>query len=106
MALLPASTKARAREAAKSIGGSLIGAATVGLLRTTRYFDPVKTSNFFARAVKLIGPRLREHRIGRANLTAAFPEKSPEEIERILMGVWDNLGRVGAELAHMGQGWD
>lgn len=106
MALLPASTKARAREAAKSVGGALIGAATVGMLRTTRYFDPVKTSDFFARVTRLIGPRLREHRIGRANLTAAFPEKSPEEIERILMGVWDNLGRVGAEFAHMDQVWD
>lgn len=110
MALLPASTKARARVAArktaKSIGGSLIGAATVGMLRTTRYFDPVKTSDFFARVTKLIGPRLREHRIGRANLAAAFPEKSPEEIEQILMGVWDNLGRVGAEFAHMDHVWD
>src|SRR5206468_3069180 len=53
-----------------------------------------------------IGPRLREHRIGRANLTAAFPEKTPEEIENILMGVWDNLGRVGAEFAHMDHVWD
>ncbi|OKO89869.1 lipid A biosynthesis lauroyl acyltransferase [Bradyrhizobium sp. NAS80.1] len=106
MALLPASTKARARQAAKSLGGSLIGAATVGMLRTTRYFDPVKTSDFFARVTKMIGPRLREHRIGRANLTAAFPEKSPEEIEEILMGVWDNLGRVGAEFAHMDHVWD
>jgi KDO2-lipid IV(A) lauroyltransferase len=106
MALLPASTKARVREAAKSVGGGLIGAATVGMLRTTRYFDPVKTSDFFARVTKLIGPRLREHRIGRANLMAAFPEKSPEEIENILMGVWDNLGRVGAEFAHMDQVWD
>ena len=49
MALLPASIKARAREAAKSLGGGLIGAATVGMLRTTRYFDPAKTSDFFAR---------------------------------------------------------
>jgi len=106
MALLPASIKARAREAAKSLGGGLIGAATVGMLRTTRYFDPAKTSDFFARVTKLIGPRLREHRIGRANLTAAFPEKSPEEIEQILMGVWDNLGRVGAEFAHMDHVWD
>ena len=106
MALLPASTKARAREAAKSIAGSLIGAATVGMLRTTRYFDPVKTSDFFARVTRLIGPRLREHRIGRTNLTAAFPEKSPEEIEAILMGVWDNLGRVGAEFAHIDHIWD
>jgi KDO2-lipid IV(A) lauroyltransferase len=106
MALISISTKIRARNAAKSIGGSLIGAATVGMLRTTRYFDPVKTSDFFARVTKLIGPRLREHRIGRANLIAAFPEKSPEEIEQILMGVWDNLGRVGAEFAHIDHIWD
>ncbi|MDA9412405.1 MULTISPECIES: lipid A biosynthesis lauroyl acyltransferase [unclassified Bradyrhizobium] len=106
MALIPISTKIRARNAAKSIAGGLIGAATVGMLRTTRYFDPVKTSDFFARVTKLVGPRLREHRIGRANLTAAFPEKSPEEIEQILMGVWDNLGRVGAEFAHIDHVWD
>ncbi|SFI87069.1 lipid A biosynthesis lauroyl acyltransferase [Bradyrhizobium sp. Gha] len=106
MALIPISTKIRARNAAKSIGGGLIGAATVGMLKTTRYFDPVKTSDFFARVTKLIGPRLREHRIGRANLTAAFPEKSPDEIEQILMGVWDNLGRVGAEFAHIDHVWD
>ena len=106
MALIPISTKIRARNAAKSIGGGLIGAATVGMLRTTRYFDPVKTSDFFARVTKTIGPWLREHRIGRANLTAAFPEKSPDEIEEILMGVWDNLGRVGAEFAHIDHVWD
>jgi len=106
MALISISTKIRVRNAAKSIGGSLIGAATVGMLKTTRYFDPVKTSDFFARVTKMIGPRLREHRIGRANLTAAFPEKSPEEIEQILMGVWDNLGRVGAEFAHLDHLWD
>ena len=99
MSQVTASMKARAREAAKSFGASAIGAATVGMLRTTRYFDPVKTTDLFARVTRFIGPRLREHRIGRANLAAAFPEKSAEEIERILMGVWDNLGRVGAELA-------
>src|SRR5581483_2760337 len=44
--------------------------------------------------------------IGRANLTAAFPEKSPEEIDAILDGVWDNLGRVGAEFAHLDHIWE
>ena len=44
--------------------------------------------------------------LGRANLAAAFPEKSAEEIEQILRGVWDNLGRVGAEFAHLDQLWD
>jgi Kdo2-lipid IVA lauroyltransferase/acyltransferase len=49
---------------------------------------------------------MREQHIGRANLTAAFPEKSPEEIETILTGVWDNLGRVGAEFAHLDHIWE
>src|SRR6185312_4055074 len=53
------------------------------------------------RAMRLIGPWFPEHRIGRENLAAAFPEKSPEEIEAILLGVWDNLGRVAAEFAHI-----
>lgn len=99
-------TKARLREASKSLGASAVGALTVGLLRTTRYFDPIKTADLFARVAQLIGPRLREHRIGRANLVAAFPEKSSQEIDAILAGVWDNLGRVGAEFAHLDKIWD
>ncbi len=49
---------------------------------------------------------LREHRIGRANLRAAFPEKSDEEIEAILTKVWDNLGRIGGEFAHLDRVWN
>jgi Kdo2-lipid IVA lauroyltransferase/acyltransferase len=94
------------REAAKPIGEAAVGALTVGVLKTTRYFDPIKTANLLGRVTRLIGPALREQRIGRANLTAAFPEKSPEEIEQILAGVWDNLGRVGAEFAHLDHIWD
>jgi KDO2-lipid IV(A) lauroyltransferase len=54
-----------------------------------------------ARLARRIGPFLPEHRIGRANLKAAFPDKSPEEIEMILDGVWDNLGRFVADFAHL-----
>ena len=99
-------TKARLRDATKPIGEAAVGALTIGLLRTTRYFDPVKTANLFGRVARFIGRRLREDRIGRDNLKAAFPEKSPEEIETILAGVWDNLGRVGAEFAHLDHIWD
>jgi KDO2-lipid IV(A) lauroyltransferase len=87
-------TKARIREATKPLGEAAVGALTIALLRTTRYFDPIKTANLFGRIARLVGPAMREQRIGRANLTAAFPEKSPAEIETILAGVWDNLGRV------------
>ena len=99
-------TKARVRDAAKPMTEAAVGALTIALLRTTRYFDPIKTANFFGRVTRFIGRRLREDRIGRENLTAAFPEKSPEEIETILAGVWDNLGRIGAEFAHLDHIWD
>src|SRR5262245_24423147 len=106
MNLIVARTRARLRDAFKSLGEAAVGALTVGMLRTTRYFDPDKTANAFGRITRLIGPALREQRIGRANLTTAFPEKSSEEIEKILAGVWDNLGRVGAEFAHIDHIWD
>jgi Kdo2-lipid IVA lauroyltransferase/acyltransferase len=99
-------TRARLRDAAKPVVEAAVGALTIGMLRTTRYFDPDKTAKFFGRTTQFIGRRLREDRIGRENLKAAFPEKSPEEIERILSGVWDNLGRLGAEFAHLDHIWD
>ena len=99
-------TKSRMRDAAKPLGAAAVGALTVGLLRAARYFDPTKTADLFGRLSRLIGSKLREDKIGRDNLKAAFPEKTPEEIEAILAGVWDNLGRVGAEFAHLDRIWD
>ena len=106
MALLVARARAGIGRGIKPLGAAAVGALTVGLLRATRYFDADRTADAFARITRLIGPLLREQRIARANLTAAFPEKSPEEIERILAGVWDNLGRMGAEFAHLDHIWD
>jgi KDO2-lipid IV(A) lauroyltransferase len=53
-----------------------------------------------------IGPRLGVSNVGRRNLAAAFPEKSPAEIEQILRGAWDNLGRTGAEYAQLDRIFD
>lgn len=99
-------TRAVLRDALKPVTGAILGTIAVGLLRGTRYFDPDRTANFFASVTRAIGPWLPENKIGRANLTAAFPEKSPAEIDTILTGVWDNLGRVGAEFAHLDHLWD
>jgi KDO2-lipid IV(A) lauroyltransferase len=103
---LLARTTARVRNAVKPLGEAAVGGLTIGMLRATRYFDAIKTADMFGRITRLIGPVLREQKIGRANLTAAFPEKTPEEIETILAGVWDNLGRVGAEFAHLDHVWE
>jgi Kdo2-lipid IVA lauroyltransferase/acyltransferase len=98
--------RALIRDAAKPVVEAVIGTLVVGLLRATRYFDAERTANAFARIARAIGPFLREQRIGRANLAAAFPNKSKDEIEVILKGVWGNLGRVGAEFAHLDHVWD
>jgi Kdo2-lipid IVA lauroyltransferase/acyltransferase len=78
-----------------------VGWATVLLLKIMRRMNRRGMSDFFGRLMRFVGPWLPEHKVGRANLVAAFPGKPSEEIEKILLGVWENLGRVGAEFAHL-----
>jgi len=80
---------------------TVTSSVAVALLKAIRRLDLSRVSAFGGRALRKIGPWLPEHRTGRNNLAAAFPEKSPHEIEEILAGVWENLGRVGAEYAHL-----
>lgn len=94
--------RARAKPAVDKAAGKAVVAFLEGLRRT----DPDRMATFAGRVLRRIGPWLPEHRVGRANLAAAFPEKSAEEIERILGGVWENLGRVSAEYAHLDRLWD
>jgi Kdo2-lipid IVA lauroyltransferase/acyltransferase len=91
----------KAMAAVRPAAEKVAGASVLLLLRGVRRLDRVKVSNFAARLMRNVGPLLPEHRIGRANLRAAFPEKSDAEIEAILRGVWDNLGRVTVEFAHI-----
>jgi KDO2-lipid IV(A) lauroyltransferase len=85
----------------KAGSDALLAALAVGTLRTIRALDRKRITDFSGAFMRVLGPWLKEHRIGRANLAAAFPEKSESEIETILSGVWDNLGRVAAEFAHI-----
>lgn len=48
-----------------------------------------------------LGPRLSVSKRARHNLTRAFPEKTPVEIEAVVRAMWDNLGRTIAEFAHL-----
>ncbi|MDQ8728660.1 lipid A biosynthesis lauroyl acyltransferase [Bradyrhizobium sp. LHD-71] len=97
---------ARVGKALKPVVHAVLGAATVSVLRGVRRFDPHKTANFGARCARMFGPLLKEQRIGRTNLRAAFPEKTDAEIDAILAKVWDNLGRFGGEFAHLDRIWD
>jgi KDO2-lipid IV(A) lauroyltransferase len=94
-------TVRRLKRATKRAANSVVGVGAIGLLKLLRLTNPDTMGNFAGRLMQTVGPFLAENRIGRANLTAAFPEKSTTEIDTILRGVWDNLGRVAAEFAHL-----
>lgn len=91
----------RLKRSIKRASYFVVGTLAVWLLTLLRLTNPDTMGNIVGWFMRTIGPLLPEHRVGRANLKAAFPEKSPTEINTILRGVWDNLGRTGAEFAHL-----
>ncbi|MGD0419329.1 MAG: lipid A biosynthesis lauroyl acyltransferase [Xanthobacteraceae bacterium] len=78
-----------------------VGALAAGALSAVKRMDRKRTANFAGALMRRLGPLFPEHRLGRANLRAAFADKSAPEIEQILGGVWDNLGRIAVEFAHL-----
>jgi KDO2-lipid IV(A) lauroyltransferase len=91
----------RAGGRAKAAADAVLGFLAVGMLRAVRAGSRRRMADAAGATMRRLGPLLKEHRIGRANLAAAFPDRPAAEIERILAGVWDNLGRVAAEFAHI-----
>jgi len=85
----------------KAVLDATAGSLTVGLLSAIKHIDRRRMADFAGAFMRKIGPLFKEHRIGREQLRAAFPEKSDAEIEKILGGVWDNLGRIAIEFAHL-----
>ena len=96
----------RLRRRAQRAGDAVLGALAVGLLKILRLADPDRMADIAGWTMRKIGPWLPENKIGRDNLKAAFPAKSADEIETILHGVWDNLGRMGVEFAQLDRLWD
>ena len=80
---------------------AMTGRLAAGLLRLLRQTNRKAMANACGAIMRNVGPWLPEHHIGLDNLRAAFPDKTDAEIEAIMRGVWDNLGRVAAEFAHL-----
>ena len=53
---------------------------------------------FMARS---IGPFLRANTIAKKNLAMIYPKMTFAQQHKLLMGMWDNLGRVAAELPYL-----
>lgn len=91
----------RIRAGIKPISDAVAGRLVTWLLKAVRHTDPDRLPDRAGRFMRRVGPFLGEHKIGRANLAAAFPEKSDDEREAILLGVWENIGRFAGEFPHL-----
>lgn len=90
------------RRALRWLEGGAVGLA-FGLVRLL----PLDLASALGgRCARALGPRLPVSRTGRRNLRLAYPAKGEAEIEAILKGVWDNLGRTAAEYPHLARIWD
>ena len=84
----------------------LIAAAALGSIRLIKFLPADPAINATAKLARLLGmlhPRTED---ARKNLRLAFPEKTDEEIEKILRGMWEHMGRTGAEYAFLDKIFD
>jgi KDO2-lipid IV(A) lauroyltransferase len=84
----------------------LLGRLAAWLVAWLRRGDPDRASDRWGAFARRIGPWLPAHRIGEANLRAAFPEKDKAWIDATLREAWENLGRVAGEFVHLNRIWD
>ncbi len=99
----PKATRSSKRGVLKSLRYLMEALGFLAAFAVVRPLPIDAASNLGAFLGRNIGPRLPISRRARANLRLAFPEKSESEIEKILQGMWDNLGRVAAEYPHLGR---
>ena len=76
------------------------------LFALARLLGPARAAAAGAAIARALGPRLPSHRTALDNLRRSFPEKDEAAIAAIALGAWDNLGRTGAEYAHLGDIFD
>ena len=71
------------------------------LFQLARWLGPERASDLGGALLRGLGPSLPVHRTLMANLRAAFPERGEADLRAIARAAWDNLGRTGAEYAHL-----
>jgi KDO2-lipid IV(A) lauroyltransferase len=88
------------------LGDAIVGGIVLGLFALMRRLGPERAPAVCAAVARAVGPWLPVHRVGLANIRAAFPEKDKAWHEATLKQEWDNLGRVAGEYVHLDELWD
>jgi KDO2-lipid IV(A) lauroyltransferase len=84
----------------------VLGGIVLGLFALMRRLGPERAPAVCAAVARTLGPWLPVHRVGLANIRAAFPEKDHAWHQAMLKQEWDNLGRVAGEYVHLDRLWD
>jgi Kdo2-lipid IVA lauroyltransferase/acyltransferase len=83
----------------------LLTVATIGCVNLVfaflRLLGPERASNLGGWLTRHVGPLLPAHKTALTNIRAVFPDLPDAEVRRIASGAWENLGRTGAEYAHL-----
>lgn len=66
-----------------------------------RLLPPDTASGVGGTLARTIGPLLAASRKAKRNLQRAMPDLSPEEQDKVIADMWENLGRVMAEYPHL-----
>jgi KDO2-lipid IV(A) lauroyltransferase len=74
---------------------------TRGVFALARRLGPERASDVGGTIARRLGPLLPQHRTAFANIRAAFPDLPEEGVRAIALEAWENLGRTGAEYAHL-----
>jgi KDO2-lipid IV(A) lauroyltransferase len=87
-------------------GQWLLAAFVAALFALLRLVPPQLASDFGGGVARRLGPLIPRSAIAQRQLKAAFPEKSEAEIEALVAGSWEHLGRTALEYPHLDQIWD
>ena len=84
-----------------TIGDRIATWALAALLGGLRLLPMAAASALMGGIARILGPPLGISRRARARLERALPGLGEAEYRRIIRGMWDNLGRVFGEYAHL-----
>jgi len=85
----------------QKITDKIITSLMRALIAVVGAMPPRRASDFGGALARAIGPLFPPSKIALANLAAAMPELDEAARQKILRGVWENLGRTVAEMPHL-----
>ena len=87
----------------ETLGTRMYGRAALCVVALLGLLPRKASASICGAMFRYAGAMLRGNRHARQQLTAAFPTLSSREIDRLLRGMWDNLGRTVGEYAHISE---